>query len=126
MKCIIVTQVTKNHSLNSLFSKGKKVQELKEEEWTNARLRQRWGEHNAQVLEAVGFSRGWLLRATSSTQACQLTFRCTAKIFSFVDGREGRNRALSLLRSANELSKVVTLGPKSSQCLGQRVSWAEH
>ena len=36
-------------------------------------------------------------------------------VFSTVGRREGRKHALSLLRSANELSKVVTRGPESSQ-----------
>ena len=42
--------------------------------------------------------------------------------FFMVGRRVGRKHALSLLRSACELSKVVTLG----HSLGRRVSWAEH
>ena len=40
---------------------------------------QRWREHFAQVLEARGVL-AWLLRATSSIEACKLTFWCTVTI----------------------------------------------
>ena len=80
---------------------------------------QRWGEHDAQVWEAGGFPEV-RLRATSSTKACTRTSLMRGADFFIVGRRERRKHALSLLRGAYELSKVVTLGP------AQRVSWAEH
>ena len=50
---------------------------------------------------------------------------CELFFFLMVDRREGRKHAPSLLRSAYELSKNVTLGP-SRHSHGQRVSWADH
>ena len=57
----------------------------------------------------------WRLRVTSSTKTWRRTFWYTAMI-SFIGGRqEGREPVLRLLRSAHELSKVVTPGPGPSQ-----------
>ena len=75
---------------------------------------QRWGEHYTQVLETGGFSRG-VAFPCHFPQTWRLTFWCTAMTFSIVGGQEERKHALSLLRGANELGKVVTLGPVSSQ-----------
>ena len=61
------------------------------------------------------FPEAWLLRATSSMKAFKPTFWCNGDDFFIVGRREGRKHALSLLRGAYELSKVVTLGPESSQ-----------
>ena len=43
-----------------------------------------------------------------------------------MDRREGRKHVLSLLRGAHELSKVVTLGPESSQPRTVSFLGAEH
>ena len=64
--------------------------------------------------EREDFPEAWLVRATSSIKACKPAFWCTVTIFH-CGRREGRMHALSLLRGAYEPSKVVTLGPKSSQ-----------
>ena len=76
---------------------------------------QRWGEQYAQVLETGGFSRGVASPCHFSTKTWRRTFWYTAMIFFRVGREEGREHALSLLRGAYELSKVVTLGPESSQ-----------
>ena len=60
------------------------------------------------------FPEAWLLRATSSMKACKHTFWCMVTIFSWWADVRGKH-VLSLLRGAYELSKVVTLGPESSQ-----------
>ena len=75
---------------------------------------QRWTEHYAQVLEAGGFSEAWHLRVNFSTKTWRRTFWCTVMISSLWVDRK-RKHALSLLRGAYELSKVVTLGPELSQ-----------
>ena len=72
------------------------------------------------------FHEARLLRATSSTKACKHTLW---SIFFIVGRREERKNALSLLRSAYDLSIVVTLGPwvvtvKDSEVLGQNTDIA--
>ena len=57
----------------------------------------------------------WRLRATSSTKTWKRTFWYTAMIFFIVGRQKGREHVLRLLRSACELSKVVTLGPGPSK-----------
>ena len=61
------------------------------------------------------FPETWLLRACSSIKACKTYILVHGEEFFIVGRRKGRNRALSLLRSAYELSKVVTPGPQPSQ-----------
>ena len=61
------------------------------------------------------FPEAWHRRVISSTRTWRLTFWCTVTIFFIVGRQEVRKHALSLLRGAFELSKVVTLGPGSSQ-----------
>ena len=61
-----------------------------------------------------GFPEAWHPRIISSTRTWRLTFWCTVMIFH-LGRQEGRECALCLLRGAYELSKVVTLGPGSSQ-----------
>ena len=61
------------------------------------------------------FPEARLLRATSSMKAFRPASWCTVTIFFIVGRREGREHTGSLLQGPNELSKVVTLGPESSQ-----------
>ena len=56
----------------------------------------------------------WRLRVTSSTKTWRRTFWYTAMTFSLLVDRRSVH-VLRLLRSAYELSKVVTLGPGPSQ-----------
>ena len=62
-----------------------------------------------------GSPEAWLLRAISSIKVCKTYILVHGDHFFTVGRREERKHALSLLRSAYELSKVVTLGPESSQ-----------
>ena len=78
-------------------------------------LRLRWGEHRAQVWEAGGFSRGVASPCHFFHKGLQTYILVHGDDFYIVDRREGRKHALSLLRSAHELSKVVSLSPESSQ-----------
>ena len=61
------------------------------------------------------FPEAWLLRATSSHRGLQTYILVHGDDFFTVGRREGRKHTLSLLRGANELCKVVTLAPESSQ-----------
>ena len=73
-------------------------------------------QHYAQVLEAGVFSRGVASPCHffhKGLQTCVLVHG--DEYFLIVGRREGRKYVLSLLRGAYELSKVVTLGPESSQ-----------
>ena len=76
---------------------------------------QRWGEHYAQDLEAGGFSRGVASPCHFFHKGLQTYILVHGDDFFIVGRREGRKHALSLLRRAYELSKVVTLGPRPSQ-----------
>ena len=76
---------------------------------------QRWGEHSAQVLDAGGVSRGVASPCHFFQKGLQTYILVHGDDFFIVGRREGRKHALSLLRGAHELSKVVTLGPESSQ-----------
>ena len=87
---------------------------------------QRWGEHYAQVLEARGCSRGVASPCHFFHKGLQTYILVHDDDFFTVDRREGRKHALSLLRSAYELSKVgprvVTV--KDSEFLGQNTDSA--
>ena len=74
-----------------------------------------WGEHYAQVWEAAGFSRGVASPCHFFHEGLQTYILVHGDDFLTVGQREGRKHALNLLRGAYELSKVVTLGPESSQ-----------
>ena len=80
--------------------------------WMSA---QRWREHDAQVLEAGGFSRGVASPCHSFQEALQTYILVHGDDFLIVGRREVRKHVLSLLRAAYELSKVVTLGWELSQ-----------
>ena len=75
-------------------------------------------EHYAQVLQTGGFSRG-----VASPCHHRAIFSKNLETYILVHGDDfnnvgrqvGRRHALSLLRGAYKLSKVVTLGPESSQ-----------
>ena len=87
---------------------------------------QQWGEHYAQVWEAGGFSRGVASLCHFFHKGLQTCILVHGDDFFIVGRREERMRALSLLRGAYELSKVVTLGPESSQSRTVSFSWLEH
>ena len=76
---------------------------------------QRWGEHYARVLEAGGFSRCVASPCHFFHKGLQTDILVHGDEFFMVGRREGRKHALSLLRGAYGLGKVVTLGPESSQ-----------
>ena len=76
---------------------------------------QRWGEHYAQVWEAGGFSRGVASPCHFFHKGLQTYILVHGDDFFIVGRCQGRKYVLSLLRGAYELSKVVTLGPESSQ-----------
>ena len=76
---------------------------------------QRWGEHYAQVWEAGGFSRGVFSLCHFCRKDLETYILVHGGDFFIVGRQEGRKHALSLLRGAYELSKVVTLGPDLSQ-----------
>ena len=76
---------------------------------------QRWGEHCAQVLEAGGSSRCAASPCHFFLKGLQKHILVHGDDFFNVGRREERKHALSLLRGACELSRVVTLGPESSQ-----------
>ena len=76
---------------------------------------QRWREHYAQVLEAGGVSRGVASPCHFFHKGLQTYILVHGDDFFKVGRREARKHALNLLRSAYELSRVVTLGPESSQ-----------
>ena len=76
---------------------------------------QRWGEHYAQVLETGGFSRGVTSPCHFFRKDLETYILVHGEDFYIVGRQEGRKHALSLLRDAYELSKVVTLGTESSQ-----------
>ena len=76
---------------------------------------QRWQNIMLRFWRREDFPEAWILLAACSIKACKPTFWCTVTIFFIVDRREGRKHALSFLRGAHELSKVVTLSPESSQ-----------
>ena len=59
------------------------------------------------------FPEAWRLRALFFTQDLETCILVHGDDF-FIVGRQERKHALSLLRSAYELSKVVTFGPESS------------
>ena len=73
------------------------------------------GEHYAEVLEAAGFSRDVASPCLFFHKGLQTYILVHGEEFFIMGRREGRNRALSLPRSAYELSKVVTPGPQPSQ-----------
>ena len=75
---------------------------------------QRWGEHYAQVLEVGGFSRDVASPYHFFRKGLQ-TYILVHERFFIVGRCEEREHALSLLRGAHELIKVVTLGLESSQ-----------
>ena len=62
-----------------------------------------------------GFPEAWRLRVFFSTKDLDTYILVHGDDFFKVGRQEGRKHALSLLRGAYELSKVVTLGPESSQ-----------
>ena len=76
---------------------------------------QRWGEHYAQVLETGGFARGVASPCHFFHKDLETYILVHGDDFFIVGRQDGRKHALSLLRGAYELSKVVTLGPESSQ-----------
>ena len=76
---------------------------------------QRWGERYAQVKEAGGFSRGDASPYHFFHEGSQTCILVHGDDFFIVGRREGRKHILSLLQGAYVLSKVVTLGPESSQ-----------
>ena len=89
---------------------------------------QRWGEHYAQVLETGGFSRGVAPPSHFLHKDLETYILVHGDDFFIVGRQEGRKYSLSLLRGAYELSKVVTLGPGSSQSrtasfLGRTLQW---
>ena len=73
------------------------------------------GEHYAQVLEAGGFPRGVASPCPFFHKGLQTCVLVHGDDFFTVGRSDGRKHALSLLRSANELGKVVTLGLESPQ-----------
>ena len=76
---------------------------------------QRWGEHDAQVLETGGFSRGVASPCHFLHKDLERDVLVHGDDFFIVGRQKGRKHALSLLRGACELSKVVTLSHGSSQ-----------
>ena len=76
---------------------------------------QRWREHYAQVLKTGGFSRGVASPCHFFHKDLETYILVHGDDFNIVGRQVVRRHALSLLRGAYELSKVVTLGPKSSQ-----------
>ena len=76
---------------------------------------QRLGEHYAQVLETAGFSRSVASPCHFFHKDLDTYILVHGDDFFIVGRQEGRKHALCLLRGAYELSKVVTLGPESSQ-----------
>ena len=76
---------------------------------------QRWREHCAHVLEAGGSSRGVASPCHFFLKGLQKHILVHGDDFFIVGRREERKHALSLLRGAYELSRVVTLGAESSQ-----------
>ena len=72
---------------------------------------QRWGEHYAQVLETGEFSRGVASPCHFFHKDLETCILVHGDDF-FIVGRQERKHALSLLRGAYELSKVVTFGPE--------------
>ena len=76
---------------------------------------QRWGEHYAQVLETGGFSQRMASPCHFFYTDLETYILVHGDDFFIVGLQEGRKRALSLLRGANKVSKVVTLGPELSQ-----------
>ena len=87
---------------------------------------QRWREHYAQVWEAGGFSPGVASPCYFFHEhSCKPTFWCTVTIFSWRADVGERKHALSLLRSAYELSKVVTLGTGVVTVSDSEFFWAE-
>ena len=74
-----------------------------------------WEEHYAQVLETGGFSRGVASPCHFFHKDLETYILVHGDDFFIVGLQEGRKHELSLLRGAYELSKVVTLGPGSSQ-----------
>ena len=85
------------------------------------------GEHCVQVLEAVeGFSRRGI-SVPHLDKDLETHILLHGDDFFIVGRQDGRKHALSLLRGAYELSKVVTLGPRPSQsrtasCLGRTLT----
>ena len=75
----------------------------------------RWREHYAQVLETGRFSRGMTCSCHFFHRGLESCILVHGDDFFIVDRQEGQRHALSLLRRAYELSKVVTLGTESSQ-----------
>ena len=75
---------------------------------------QRWGEHYAQVLENGGFSRGVASPCHFFHKDLEMYILVHGDDFFIVGRQEEREHALSLLRGAHELSKVVTLSPEPS------------
>ena len=73
------------------------------------------GEHYAQILETGGLSRGVASPCHFFHKRLQTYILVHGDDFLIVGPREVRKHALGLLRGAYELSKVVTLGPESSQ-----------
>ena len=76
---------------------------------------QRWGEHYAQVLEKGGCTRGVASPCHFFHKDLETYILVHGDDFFIVGRQEGREHVLRLLRSAYELSKVVTLGPGPSQ-----------
>ena len=76
---------------------------------------QRWIEHDAQVLETGGFSRGVASPCHFFPEDLETCILVHGDDSLKVGRQEGRKHALGLLRGACELSKVATLGPESSQ-----------
>ena len=76
---------------------------------------QRWMEHYAQDLEAGGFSRGFASPCHFFHNGLQTNILVHGDDLFIVDRHEKRKHALNLLRDGDELSKVETLGPGSSQ-----------
>ena len=67
---------------------------------------ERWGEHYAQVFEEGGFSGGVASPCHFFHKGLQTYILVNGDDFFMVGRREGRKHALSLLRSAYELSKL--------------------
>ena len=76
---------------------------------------QRWGEHYAQVVEKGGCTRGVASPCHFFHKDLETYILVHGDDFFIVGRQEGREHVLRLLRSAYELSKVVTLGPLPSQ-----------
>ena len=76
---------------------------------------QRWMEHHAQVFEAGGFSRGFASPCHFFHNGLQINVLVHGDYIFIVGRHEDRKHALNLLRGGDELSKVETLGPGSSQ-----------